>query len=160
MPNISDAHTEQPTLRGRRAFITGGTTGIGRAIAVLLASYGMKVFVCGRDQQHLQDALQRIREVGEGDGMDVDLADDEQVEQLFEGADTYLNGLDIAVMNAAVPADALMEIEDESLLYQIATHYTAYLLSAQHAVKRMKAGSDIVFIGSTSTLSRKPGSSV
>jgi len=112
-------------LRGRRAVITGGTTGIGRAVAVLLASYGTKVFVCGRDQQHLQDALQRIRDVGEGDGVIVDLADDEQIEQLFEGADTYLNGLDIVVMNAAAPANALMEIEHESLLYQVATDYTA-----------------------------------
>ncbi len=38
--NLSDAHTEQPSLEGRRALITGGTTGIGRAIAILLASAG------------------------------------------------------------------------------------------------------------------------
>ena len=53
-------------LRGKRAIITGGTTGIGRAIAVLLASEGAEVFICGRDPQHLEDALARIREVGEG----------------------------------------------------------------------------------------------
>lgn len=160
MTNASDAHTEQPNLRGRCAVVTGGTTGIGRAIAVLLASYGVKVFVCGRDKLHLQDALERIREVGDGDGMNVDLADDEQVEQFFEAANAYLGKLDIAVINAAVPADALMEIDDEGLLYEVATDFTSYLTSARQAVKRMKAGSDVVFIGSMSSLSRKPGSSV
>lgn len=158
--NLSDAHTEQPNLRGRSAVVTGGTTGIGRAIAVLLASYGVKVFICGRDKQHLNDALVRIREVGEGDGMNVDLADDEQVEEFFEAASAYLGKLDIAVINAAIPADALMEIADEGLLYEVATDFTSYLTSAQQAVKRMKAGSDVVFIGSMSSLSRKPGSSV
>ncbi len=72
--NLSDAHTEQPSLNGRKVAITGGTTGIGRAIAVLLASEGAKVFICGRDERHLNDALERIREVGDGDGISVDLA--------------------------------------------------------------------------------------
>jgi NAD(P)-dependent dehydrogenase (short-subunit alcohol dehydrogenase family) len=52
----SDAHTEMPSLNGRKAIVTGGTTGIGRAIAVLLASEGAQVFICGRDPQHLGDA--------------------------------------------------------------------------------------------------------
>ncbi|MBW8784085.1 MAG: SDR family NAD(P)-dependent oxidoreductase, partial [Novosphingobium sp.] len=55
--HLADAHTEYPPLKGRKAVITGGTTGIGRAIAVLLASEGVKTFVCGRDPRHLQDAL-------------------------------------------------------------------------------------------------------
>src|SRR3546814_19475694 len=72
------AHTERPGLDGRKAIITGGTTGIGRAIAVLLASYGVRVFICGRTPEHLDDALQRIDEVGEGGGINVDpsIADD------------------------------------------------------------------------------------
>ena len=74
MTDLSDAHTAVTPLKGKRVAVTGGTTGIGRAIAVLLASEGAKVFVCGRDEQHLADALQRIREVGDGDGMSIDLA--------------------------------------------------------------------------------------
>lgn len=62
-PASQDAHTRQPDLNGRRAVITGGTTGIDRAIAVLLASSGVKVFVCDRRPEHLEDALESIRKV-------------------------------------------------------------------------------------------------
>ncbi|MEP7350845.1 MAG: SDR family NAD(P)-dependent oxidoreductase [Sphingorhabdus sp.] len=79
----SDAHTLQPDLAGKRAIITGGTTGIGRAIAVLLASYGVKVFICGRMPEPLADALERIREVGDGDGINVDLVDAVEVDRFF-----------------------------------------------------------------------------
>src|SRR3954462_4679247 len=102
--NLADAHTEQPSLRSRKAIISGGTTGIGRAIARLLASEGAKVFVCGRDAQHLADALDDIREVGEGDGINVDLTRQEDVDRFVEEGEKYLGGIDIAVINAGLPA--------------------------------------------------------
>lgn len=156
----SDVHTEQPSLKGRKAIITGGTTGIGRAVAVLLASYGVKVFVCGRTPEHLSDALARIRQVGEGDGINVDLSRREDLARFYDAADTWLVGLDIAVINAAVPADALTDSDEDELRYQIATDFTAYLATTQAAAARMKAGSDIVLIGSMSAVSRKAGSSI
>jgi len=159
-PETRDAHTELPSLAGRRAVITGGTTGIGRAIAVLLASYGVRVFVCGRDPKHLDDALVRIGKVGEGAGIALDLAEPGGVARLFAAADKYLGGLDIAVINAAITADALAETAPADLRYQIATDFTAYLESTQAAASRMKAGADIVLIGSMSAVSRMPGSSI
>jgi 3-oxoacyl-[acyl-carrier protein] reductase len=158
--DLSDAHTEQPSLAGRKAIVTGGTTGIGRAIAVLLASEGAKVFVCGRTPEHLGDALERIREVGEGDGINVDLAKTDEVEKFFAAADAFLGGLDIAVINAAVPAEALGETSKEDTEYQIAIDFTSYLATTQAAAKRMKAGSDIVLIGSMSAVSRAGGNSI
>ncbi len=158
--DLADAHTAQPSLDGRRAIVTGGTTGIGRAIAVLLASEGVKVFVCGRTPQHLDDALARIREVGDGDGINVDLAKRADVDRFFAAADDYLGGLDIAVINAAIPADALADTKKDDLDYQIAVDFTAYLTTTKAALDRMQAGSDVVLIGSTSAVSRSPGSSV
>lgn len=160
MAVTTDAHTQQPSLSGRRTIITGGSTGIGRAIAVLLASYGAKVFICGRNADHLADALERIREVGTGDGVAVDLSKAGELKQFFAAADDYLGGLDIAVINAAVPADALAETSEANMRYQVATDFTAYLASAQAAADRMEAGSDIVLIGSMSAVSRKGGSSI
>ncbi|MBT2186773.1 SDR family oxidoreductase [Sphingobium nicotianae] len=158
--NLPDAHTRQPSLVGRKAIITGGTTGIGRAIAVLLASEGAKVFVCGRTQAHLEDALARIREVGAGDGINVDLARRADVERFFTAADDYLGGLDIAVINAAIPADALTESSEDDLDYQIEVDFSSYLRTTRAALDRMRSGSDIVLIGSMSAVSQSGGSSI
>jgi len=160
MTKPNDLHTQQPSLSGRRTIVTGGTTGIGRAIAVLLASYGSKVFICGRNPEHLADALERIREVGTGDGIAADLAEPDELKRFFARADEYLGGLDVAVINAAVPAEALAETSEADLRYQVATDFTAYLASTQSAAERMEAGSDIVLIGSMSAVSRKGGSSI
>lgn len=158
--DLADAHTDHPSLDGRRIVVTGGTTGIGRAIAVLLASEGAKVFVCGRDENHLADALERIREVGKGDGISVDLSDRKGVTRFYQAADKYLGGLDVAVINAAVPAAALGETSEDDTDYQIAVDFTSYLTTTQEAVSRMKAGSDVVLIGSMSAVSKGPGSSI
>lgn len=157
---LSDAHTMQPDLSGRKAIVTGGTTGIGRAIAVLLASYGVKVFTCGRSPEHLGDTLARIGEVGEGEGISADLAKAEDLGRFFAAADGYLGGLDVAVINAAIPAEALAETSEDDTRYQIETDFTSYLITAQEAAKRMKPGSDIIIIGSMSAVSQKGGNSI
>ena len=160
MTSDADIHTEQPTLAGKKAVVTGGTTGIGRAIAVLLASYGVDVFICGRDPAHLGDALSRIREVGTGDGIAIDLGEPDNVPRLFDAARDYLGGLDIAVINAAFAAEALSETSEADLRYAIATDFTAYLLSAKAAADRFGGPGDIVFIGSMSAYVLGPQSTI
>jgi NADP-dependent 3-hydroxy acid dehydrogenase YdfG len=160
-PIAADAHTRVLPLAGRRAVITGGTTGIGRAIAVLLAAEGVHVFICGSDESHLEDALARIREVGEGDGVVIDLAEPDNVAWLFSAARERLGGYDIAVVNAAVAAQGLTDMSEEALRHAINLDFTAYLLSAHAAANDMKAsGGDIVLIGSMSAHVLGPGSTV
>lgn len=167
MTSSADAHTASTPIAGRRILVTGGTTGIGRAIAVLLASEGAKVFVCGRDPQHLADALARIREVGEGDGLSIDLAEADNVDRLFAAATAYLGGLDVAVVNAARGAEGLTDMDEAELRYTIGSNFTAYLLSAQAAAKAMGASGEdakgdghIVLVGSMSAYVLGPGSTV
>jgi NADP-dependent 3-hydroxy acid dehydrogenase YdfG len=160
MIDKEDAHTDQPPLAGRRALITGGTTGIGRAIAVLLTSEGVDVFICGRTPEHLDDALSRIREVGKGDGVAIDLAESDNVGCFFEAAGQYFGQADIVVINAAVPVNALSKIDEPTLRYAIATDFTAYLLTAHAAQALLKDRGDIVLIGSMSAHALGPGSTV
>ncbi|HXH00032.1 MAG TPA: SDR family oxidoreductase [Sphingomicrobium sp.] len=157
--DVADAHTAKPSLKGKRIIVSGGTTGIGRATAILLASEGAKIFICGRDAQHLADALARIREVGEGDGVALDLAKDDGVKRFFDAGEKYLGGIDIAVVNAAIPAEGLSTMTADEVRYAIATDFTAYLMSAHAAQERMLAG-DIVLIGSMSAHVLGPDSTV
>ena len=92
--------------------------------------------------------------------MSVDLAKPEDVKRFYQEAEEFLGGIDIAVINAAIPADALGETGEEDTRYQIAVDFTSYLTTTQEAVKRMKAGSDVVLIGSMSAVSKGPGSSI
>ena len=160
MTDRADAHTAVKPLTGRRALVTGGTTGIGRAIAVLLASEGVRVFIGGRDPAHLADALARIREVGEGDGTVLDLAEPGNVERFVREGTEWLGGLDIAVANAAVAAQGLGDMTTEALRYAIATDFTAYLLFAHAALPRLGGEGDLVLIGSMSAHVLGPGSTI
>jgi NADP-dependent 3-hydroxy acid dehydrogenase YdfG len=160
MTDTADAHTHQPGLRGRKAIITGGTTGIGRAIAVLLASEGVEVFICGRNEDHLADALSRIGEVGTGHGMRVDLAEREGLEAFFAEAGKRLGNPDIVVINAAVPAQSLTKMTAQEMRYAIDVDFTAYLLSAHAAADLLGDKGDIVLIGSMSAHVLGPGSTV
>ena len=159
MTDTADAHTQVLPLKGRRAVITGGTTGIGRAVAVLLASEGARVFIGGTDPQHLADALARIREVGEGDGIVLDLAEESNVGRFLQAGAEYLGGYDIAIANAAVGAAGIDEMDEGELKRAIALDFTAYLLTAHGAARHIDEG-DIVLIGSMSAYVLGPHSTV
>lgn len=158
--NLIDAHTEMPSLEGRKAIVTGGTTGIGRAIAVLLASEGVEIFTCGRDPQHLADGLERINQVGKGRGIAVDLATRDGLDRFFDEAEQALGHYDIAVINAAIPVDGVTGSSEDDAAYGVAVDFTGYILSAHRAAAHLKDGGDIVLIGSMSAHHLGPDSSI
>jgi NAD(P)-dependent dehydrogenase (short-subunit alcohol dehydrogenase family) len=87
-------------LDGKAALITGGTTGIGRAIAAAFLDEGAGVVVTGRDERLGADAQASL---GRGARfLPADAADPEQVERSVERAVRILGGLDVLVNNAGV----------------------------------------------------------
>ena len=85
-----------PTLKDKVALVTGGTRGIGRAIASRLAAEGAKVAICGRNPENVERAA---RELGVF-GMAADISRVEDVRALFAAVDREFGGLDILVNNA------------------------------------------------------------
>ncbi|MES2707036.1 MAG: DUF892 family protein [Verrucomicrobiota bacterium] len=155
------AHTKYSSLKGKRVLVTGGTTGLGRAIALRLSAEGARVLIFGRHQAELDDALKDIRKNDpQAIGMLADSSKAEDLEKVFETVKTGLGGLDILINNAAVAADGLEETPDAEREYALLTNISAYLRCCKLAMEMMPEFSDIVLIGSVSADERSPGGSI
>jgi len=100
---------------GKVAVVTGGSRGIGRAIAFTLAAEGAKVMICSRRQEAAEMVASEIRSVGgEGAAVRADIARRSEVEGLIAGCVERFGRLDILVNNAAITKDALvLRMKDE-----------------------------------------------
>lgn len=149
---------------GMRALVTGGTTGIGRAIAYALARDGAEVMICGRHQAELDDALATAPDDrGEIVGSLADLAELPEVVRLFDEVDRTFGRIDLLVNNAAVSAQSVAETSLEQVSYVVRTNLIAYMACAREAILRMKNNPDggtIINVGSMSADEREEGSSV
>jgi NAD(P)-dependent dehydrogenase (short-subunit alcohol dehydrogenase family) len=88
------------TLSSKIAVVTGGTRGIGRAIAERLLTEGAAVAICGRKQDSVDRAVAEMQPLGKAFGLAADVTQHEQVERFFEAVEKHFGGLDILVNNA------------------------------------------------------------
>jgi NAD(P)-dependent dehydrogenase (short-subunit alcohol dehydrogenase family) len=99
-------------LRGRRAAVTGGSRGIGLAIARELAREGADVAICARGEDALGAAVEELRGLGvQASGTAVDVADPDAYAAWIDEAADRLGGLDVFVANASALA---LEVGEEA----------------------------------------------
>lgn len=147
-------------LKGMKAIVTGGDSGIGRAVAIAYAREGADVLISYLDEH--DDAQETVNWVEEAGGRCVAVAGDikaaKHCRDIVETAITELGGLDILVNNAAHQASFsdLDEISDEEwrLTFDVNLHAMFYLVKA--AVPHMKAGSSIINTASINSDSPNP----
>src|SRR5512145_1515623 len=90
-------------LEGKVALVTGASSGIGRATAVLLAENGCKAILTGRRHSHLETVAEEIRSKGgEAAPFTLDVSDEAQVRAVVEKARLVWNRLDILVNAAGI----------------------------------------------------------
>lgn len=160
----SDIHTHYEDVAGKNIVISGGTKGIGRATAILLASYGANIIVFGRHKQPLNDALKDIktaaRSGAEAYGLNADHSKPNDVKKVFRFIDKYFKRLDIFINNAGIAAEPLTK--EKNWHYIIDTNLSGYLACTKSAVERMKKRKKghIVNIGSMSAYSKTGENSV
>jgi NAD(P)-dependent dehydrogenase (short-subunit alcohol dehydrogenase family) len=148
-------------LTGKRILLTGGSTGIGRAMLKLFAKSGARVLTFAREQAPLEEGLEIARtNGGEAHGLVADIAQREDVERIFAEVDAKLGGLDIVISNAALGAEPIDEMAEDDWRYVVEVNLVGALSVTRAALKRMKRGGQVVIVGSISADIHAPGESV
>jgi len=147
-------------LRGKTALITGGSRGIGRAIALRLAECGVNIFV--NYVRHKSDAQQTVEEIRahgvQCEAVKANIADDAHLGRLFSAIREHgIDHLDILVSNAASGVlKPAMELTTKHWDWAMNINARALLALTQHALPMMGKGGRIIAISSMGSVRAIP----
>ncbi|MGD2122320.1 MAG: SDR family oxidoreductase [Gemmatimonadota bacterium] len=141
-------------LKGKNAVVTGGSRGVGRATAVLLAQAGASVGVGYRSRlREAQETVETLLGLGVHAWAESgDLAKPEDAGRLFERADEEFDGLDFFVGNAGIwPPDdiPISEMTDAHWRRTIQANLDSVFFTTREAAKRLRDDGRIVLVSST-----------
>ncbi|WP_131736086.1 SDR family oxidoreductase [Actinomadura roseirufa] len=149
-------YTGRGLLDGRRALITGGDSGIGRAVAVAFAKEGADVAITYLEED---DDARRTADLIEAAGRRCvtfggDLAEERHCREVVEHAVRDLGGLDVLVLHhgTQTPVKDVREIDDAQLRRTFEVNVFALFWTVQAALDHLGAGSSIVVTGSINGL--------
>jgi len=139
-------------VEGKVVIVTGGGTGIGQGIALMLAQEGARVVVGGRRLEPLQSTVEQIRDAGgEASYCRVDVTVEEDCRAFVEYAAKTYGGLDVLVSNAGMYPrrplpDLTQEIWDETVDVNLRGHF----FCCKYAIPAMiaRGGGSVIFVGS------------
>lgn len=145
--------TDGKALAGRSAIITGGTRGIGLAIARLLAEDGASVVVSGRDAARVDAAAKEIETLGGAAlGIVADQSKREDCERLVEAAKESFGRLDVLINNAGITRDQLLvRMKDDDWDQVMDTNLRGVFLMTRAGAKVMMRQKSGRIINITST---------
>ncbi|MCV3739397.1 SDR family oxidoreductase [Rhizobium sp. TRM96647] len=143
------SYTGSGRLAGRKALITGGDSGMGRAAAIAYAREGADVAInyLSAEEPDAQEVIALIKREGrKGIALPGDLRDEDFCVELVENAVDALGGLDILVNNAGrqQQAQALSDITTEAFDATMKTNIYAMFWLTKAALRHLKPGSSII----------------
>ncbi|MEP6850915.1 MAG: SDR family oxidoreductase [Acidobacteriota bacterium] len=127
-------------IEGKVAAITGGTKGIGLAIAETLVKNGARVFICGRTKKDLRFALDDLSPIGIVEGELCDVRSEDQVRMMLEECERLYGGLDILINNAGMGifGKTVEELSGEQFRQTLETNLFGVFYACHYAVPMMK----------------------
>ncbi|MGI9337607.1 MAG: SDR family NAD(P)-dependent oxidoreductase [Gammaproteobacteria bacterium] len=157
---MTDYLHDRFSLRGKVAFITGGGSGIGGAIALAMARAGAAVVVCGRRAELLAKTIDEVEKSGgRGAALAADISQTEQLDTIAECAAGFFGAPDILVNAAGVNlrscadlAISAADITPDKWRQTMAVNLTAPFFLARALAGGMTKGGAIINIGSLQSL--------
>ena len=146
-------------LLGKNAVVTGGTSGIGLAIAKAFVEEGAKVAVTGRNPDDLNEA---VKVVGSNSiSVQADVKSVSQIALLFKTVSEQLGGLDILVANAGIAVARSLDDASEELFDEIVcTNLRGTYFTVQKSLPYLNQGASIILISSALGQLGIPGLSI
>lgn len=138
-------------LKGKKVAVTGGSRGIGRAIAELMISEGAEVALCARDGEAVEGAVTALSRSGKAIGSAVDVADKAALQGWIASAAEALGGLDILVPNVSAGGGQMDENGWRANLEVDILGTTNAIEAAMPSLQASEAGS-IVVIATTAAV--------
>ncbi len=143
-------------LEGKTALVTGGNSGIGLAIAQRFAQEGAHVFITGRREAQLAEAVTLIG--GNVEAIAGDITNIHDRSRLFDTISARAGRLDILVYSSGVSEPAsLEESTEEHIDRAFGLNVRAMVLTVQQAIGQMGEGGTIVLLGSIAGSMAVPG---
>src|SRR5262245_49192802 len=150
-------------LAGKVALVTGGSRGIGAAIAVRFAAEGAKVVVnYARSEKEANDVVAKITAAGgQAIAVKANMGNPAEIPPLFAATTRAFGKLDILVNNAAVMQRTfLQEVTAESIDAHFNVNVRGYLLACKYAAEVMTSGGCIINVASAISRMAYPGAVV
>ncbi len=128
------------SVKNKVAVVTGGTKGIGFAIAESLVKGGASVFICGRNKAELRDAITELSKLGNAGGEVCDVRSEEQVRQMLGECERTFGGVDILVNNAGtvVFGKTIEELSGDEFRLVLETNLFGVFYACHHAIPMLK----------------------
>ncbi|KAB0496502.1 SDR family NAD(P)-dependent oxidoreductase [Pseudomonas vancouverensis] len=146
-------------FEGKVALVTGASSGIGLATAHLLVAHGAHVFITGRHQANLDEA---VRQIGRNvTGIQGDIGNIDDLERLFQIITAEKGHLDMVFANAAVQASASLgaiTIEQYNRIFDVNVRGT--LLTVQGALPLLSDGATVLLMASVAASKGNPSRSI
>jgi len=147
------------SFKDKVVVVTGGTSGIGLAIAKEFAGQGAHLVITGRKQDRLDEAVESL-----GDktlAVKADVSNLSELADLFTKIKTVHGRIDVLVANAGIgQVSALGSITEEAFDLAFNTNVKGVTFTVQGALPLIGAGGSVVIVGSTASINPGPGLSV
>lgn len=151
------ASSSEKKLSGKVALITGGSRGIGRAIAAAYTRAGASVFICGRDQRAVASAVSELgADGGAIDGAAGDIGSPDDAQRIVQGALKRFGTIDVLVNNAGIlgPREAIADYSIAAWDEVIRINLTGLFLITHEVLPVMLARRSGAIINVTSGVGR------